>query len=70
MGIDNVVAKEIALGIQAHNLAAGTEAGVNCHDALLADRRCQKKLPQILPKHLHGLFIGLFFGLIDDFRGY
>ena len=70
MGIDNVVAEEVPLGVQAYNLTAGTETGVYRHNAFLTNRRSQKKLPEVLPKHLHGLFIGLFLGLIEDFSGY
>ena len=69
MGIDDVMTKEVSLGIQAYNLTAGTETGVYRHYAFLTNRRSQKKLPEVLPEHLHGLFIGLFLGLVEDFRG-
>ena len=63
MRINHIMAQQIALLVQAHHLAARAEAGVNGHHALLPHRRGQQQLPQVLPKHLDALNIGLLLGL-------
>ena len=42
MRVNDIVAKEVSLGIQAHNLTAGAEAWVYCHNTLLT-HWCGKK---------------------------
>ena len=62
MRIDGVVVQQVTLGIQADHLAAGAEAGVDGHRPLLAHRRCQQQLAQILAEDTDGTDVGLLLG--------
>ena len=44
VGEDGLVVEQIALCIEAHDLAACAEAWVDAHDALLSERGSQKEL--------------------------
>ena len=66
---NDIVVQQVALGVQAHHLAAGAESGVDGHHALLPHRGRQQQLTQVFAEDLDGFDIGLFLGLSDDLAG-
>jgi len=61
--VDGVGVQELALCVEADDLAAGAEAGVDGEDALGAERGGQKQLPQVLGEDLDGFVIGALLAL-------
>ena len=59
VGEDGLVMQQIALSVEAYNLATGAESGVNTHHALLSQRCRHKQLTQIIGKDAYGFFLGL-----------
>ena len=56
---DGFVVEQVALGVEADHLTAGAEAGVDAHDALLAQGCRQQQLAQVLGEDANGLVVGL-----------
>ena len=54
--------KQSSLLIETNHFTAGSKTRVNGLGPLLAYRRCQQKLSEILSKHLHRLKISPLFG--------
>ena len=61
--VDDVVEQQLALGVEHDDLAAGAEAGVDAEHALLAERRRQQQLAQVVGKDAHRLGVGLLLRL-------
>ena len=61
-GINHIVVQEVALLVQAHDLAAGAEAWVDSQHTLAAQRWSKQQLAHILGKSLNRLIIGFFLG--------
>ena len=61
-GVDDIVVQQVALFVQADDLAARAESRVNCQHALAAQGRCEQQLAHILGKGLDGFIVGLLFG--------
>ena len=66
---NDIMGQQIALGIQAHQLAAGTETRVDGHHPFLPYRRGQQQLSQIIAENLDAFHIGLFLGFPTHFSG-
>ena len=62
VGIDGLVVQQVALGIEADHLAAGTESGVDGQYPFLPQRRGQQQLLHVLGKDGDGRIVGLLFG--------
>ena len=60
------LAEILARRIHHRDLAARTNAGVNCEDRLRSKRRRKKQMPQVLRKHLDCRAVGLHLLLDDD----
>ena len=64
---DYLVVKQIALCVEAGNLATVPEPGVDCHSPFLSYRRSKQELLEILAEDIYRLNIGLRLELGYDF---
>ncbi len=60
MGIDGLAVQQISLLVEAHQLAARAETGIQGHDAFLSEGRGQQELTQVPAEDPDGIGIGLF----------
>ena len=51
--VDHRVREELASGVQHRHLAASADAGIDGQNALLAKRRGEQQVAQVLREHLH-----------------
>ena len=68
MGEYGIMMEQIALCIETDNFAAGSEAGVDAHDTLLAQGSTKEQLAQVLGKHTDGFFVSPFFAQSSELR--
>ena len=68
VGEDRVVVQELSLPVEADDLAARAEAGVDGQDVLLPQRGRQQQLPQVVGKDPDGRLVGALLRLEPGLR--
>ena len=58
--VEDLVVEQVALGVEAGDLASVGKSGVDGHHALLSQRGGEEQLAQVLGEDMDGLFVGLF----------
>ena len=66
-GVNDIVVQQLALPVQADDLAAGAEAGVDGQDVLAAQRRGQQQFAQVFREHADGFRVGPLLGFNPHF---
>ena len=66
---DDLVVKQIPLGVKADGLASVPETGVNGKGAFLSHRRGKKQLTEVLSEDLDRFDVSLLLEFLQHFRG-
>ena len=65
---DRLVMEELPLGVEADDLAARPEAGIDAEDALLPERRGEQELAEVVGEDADRLRVGPLLGGEADLR--
>ena len=66
MRVDRLIVQEIALRVEAGQLAARTEAGIDAQHSFLSQRRRQEQLPEVTGEDTDRLLVGLLFACLGE----
>ena len=66
--VNDVVVEQLALPVEADDLAAGAEARVDGQDVLAAERRGEQQLAQVVGEDADGFGVGAFLGFDPHFH--
>ena len=66
MRVDRLIMQEIALRVEADQLATRTEAGIDSQDSFLSQRGRQEQLPEVTGEDSDRLLVGLLFASLGE----